>query len=503
MSDPKVSGAAPKAPNRKVLGVFVLAMINVAAVLSLRNFPTMAEYGWEIIFWVLLGTLFFLVPIALVGAELASAYPKSSGVYYWVKEGLGQRWGFIGIWSDWTESLVWFPTVLSFLAATLAYAIAPALANDKVYLFCTMLGIFWAVTLVNFLGDRWSGAISTFGTIFGSIVPGVIVIALGVVWLFGSEKIQIPFNGIGDLFPDHFSLDTLALVATVTLMFAGMEMAGYHALETKNPRRDFPKAMFFSAIIIFIVTAFGSLAIAFVVPREEISLVAGIMQTFDIMFHKLGLDWAVKPMAILVFVGGIALLSTWIIGPAKGLHGPTREGLLSPMWAKDNKRGVPVGVVILQAIIGTLFSVLFLVIPDVSGAYWILSVLTAQVIAIMYLLIFISAIRLRYSQPDTQRPYKIPGGKLGMWIVSGFGALSMIFTIVIGFFPPSQIKGMPVAVYPFIIAAGIVVLICPIFIYMKLKKPSWKEAGQKMMRSAELADSEDEPSVPDPTAPAE
>jgi len=65
VSVPKVSGAAPKAPNRKVLGVFVLAMINVAAVLSLRNFPTMAEYGWELIFWVLLGTVFFLVPIRL------------------------------------------------------------------------------------------------------------------------------------------------------------------------------------------------------------------------------------------------------------------------------------------------------------------------------------------------------------------------------------------------------------------------------------------------------
>ena len=465
------------------MGVFVLAMINVAAVLSLRNFPTLAEYGWALVFWVLVGLLTFLLPVALVGAELASAYPKSSGVFDWVKEGLGNRSGFVGIWSEWTSCLVWFPTVLSFLAATLAYALAPALAHNKIYLFCTMLGFFWLVTLVNFLGDRWSGAISTFGTILGSIVPGIVIIVLGVMWLVGPQPNQIPFEGLSDLLPKSFSFDTLALVANVTLLFAGMEMAGYHALETKNPQRDFPKAMFISAVIIFIVTALGGLAIAFVVPREKISLIAGLMQSFELMFDSLGVKWALRPMSVLVFVGGIALLSTWVIGPAKGLHGPTREGLLPPMWAKENKRGVPVGVVLLQSVLGTITSAAFLIVPGVSGAYWILTALTAQIVAIMYLLIFVSAIRLRYTQPDLHRPYKIPGGKLGMWIVSGFGSFAMLFTIIIGFFPPSQITGIPTGIYPLIIGAGIIILICPVFIFMKLSKPSWGAAATKMVRT--------------------
>jgi glutamate:GABA antiporter len=472
-----------KHAQRKVLGVFVLAMINVAAVLSLRNFPTMAEYGWELVFWVLIGLITFLLPVALVGAELASAYPKSSGVFDWVKEGLGDRAGFVGIWSEWVSCLVWFPTVLSFLSATLAYTITPSLANDKVYLFSTMLGIFWIVTLVNFMGDRWSGAISTLGTILGSIIPGVLIIGLGVYWLFSDQPNQIHFQGVGSLIPSDVSFDTLALVAGVTLLFAGMEMAGYHALETKNPQRDFPRAMFISAVIIFIVTALGSLAIAFVVPQEKISLLAGIMQTFELIFDSIGAKWLVRPMALLVFIGGIALLSTWIIGPAKGLHGPTREGLLPPMWAKENKRGVPVGVVILQGILGTVVCGAFLVIPGVSGAYWILTALTAQIVAIMYLLIFISAIRIRYTQPDLHRPYKIPGGKVGMWIVSGVGALAMAFTLIIGFFPPTQIEGIPRGIYPVIMGVGIAVLICPVFIFMKLSKPKWADAADKMVRT--------------------
>jgi len=62
--------------NKKVLGVFALAMINVAAVLTLRNFPAMAEYGWASITWYVLGTVLFLLPIALVGAELRPLGPR-------------------------------------------------------------------------------------------------------------------------------------------------------------------------------------------------------------------------------------------------------------------------------------------------------------------------------------------------------------------------------------------------------------------------------------------
>ena len=58
--------------NKKVLGLFALAMINVAAVLSIRNFPSMAVYGWSCIGWYIIGAILFLIPISLAGAELAS-----------------------------------------------------------------------------------------------------------------------------------------------------------------------------------------------------------------------------------------------------------------------------------------------------------------------------------------------------------------------------------------------------------------------------------------------
>src|SRR5579871_3856240 len=81
--------------HRKVLGIFALAMINVAAVLSLRNFPSMAVYGWSSVSWYILGALLFLLPSAFVGAELATGWPKGGGVYAWVKQAFGEEYGFL------------------------------------------------------------------------------------------------------------------------------------------------------------------------------------------------------------------------------------------------------------------------------------------------------------------------------------------------------------------------------------------------------------------------
>lgn len=471
---PDAAAGQERSPaGRKSLGVFVLAMINVAAVLSIRNFPSMAEYGWASVTWYALGTLLFLLPLSLVGAELASAWPKSTGVYDWVTTGFGKRSGFLAIWSEWVENVVWFPTVLSVLAATLAYVVAPGLADNKIFLVLSMLGTFWAVTLVNFLGDKWSGGVSSFGTIAGSIIPSAVLIIMAVGWLISGKPLEISWEGPKSLLPEVSGFSTLALVASVVLMFAGMEMAGYHALETKNPRRDFPRAMFISAAIIFLLTTLGTLAIAFIIPPSEVNLVSGVPDAFDRFYAHLGIRWASRPTAVLLFVGGIALLSTWIIGPAKGMRGPARDGLLPRMWQRQNRRGVPVGTVILQGAVASLLSLLFLFIPAVNGAYWILSTLTTQIIGVMYILIFMAAVRLRYTKPEQERPYRVPGGTAGMWICAGAGVLSTGFAFVIGFFPPSQITTISRGAFPFVIAGGLVLMSLPAFLFYLFRKPAW------------------------------
>src|SRR5262245_28018788 len=171
------AGPAPAPSAAKTIGIFTLAMVSVAAVLSVRSYPSMAANGWSLIFWYLLGTVAFLVPCALVGAELATGWPKEGGVYAWVQEAFGPVAGGVAIWAVFAQNLVWYPTVMSFIAMTLAYVIDPALGTDPRYNLVVMLAVMWGATRFNFLGPDVSSRFSSVGSIAGTLAPALTALA--------------------------------------------------------------------------------------------------------------------------------------------------------------------------------------------------------------------------------------------------------------------------------------------------------------------------------------
>ncbi|MGH9025407.1 MAG: amino acid permease [Acidimicrobiia bacterium] len=467
---------------RATLGVFALAMINVAAVVSARNLPVMANYGWAMLVLFAISILVFLVPISMAAAELGTAWPRDGGLYAWVKEAFGGRTGFLAVWCDYSENIAWFPTVLSFMAATLAYAFDPGLATNKIYLVTVMLVFFWGTTLATLPGLKLSSAIGSWGTILGSILPGALVVLLGAAYLLQDNKSQIPFSAEA-LKPD-VQVNNLAFLGGIILLFTGMEMAGFHARETRNPGRDIPKAIAMGVAIIIVFSVLGSLFMAFVVPQKEISLVSGTMELFDTVLHKLNVEWLLRPLALIIALGGIAHLAPWILGPAKGVSTVAREGYAPSRLGRENRAEVPVVLLVIQGLGGTLFSLLFLFVPNVSTSYWMLSAVTAQIIIIMYALMFASVIRLRYSQPETPRPYRIPGGKAGVWLVAGVGLLGCVFSFYLGFLPPSQLKTGNHIVYVLLLVGAVVVLSLPPFVFAWWLRRDPKSGASPAVRPA-------------------
>ena len=466
--------AARPAKGRGFIGPGGIALITVAAILTLRSMPSLAEYGWASIAYYVIGALFFFIPLAFVAAELATGWPRAGGMYAWVKQGWGPQTGFLAVWFDWIENVVWFPTVLSFVAATLAYIFDPSLANNKAYLVVVMLAVFWSLTLANFFGLKEILRFNNAAVVIGTLIPAAILIGLGVYWLIAGRHNAIPFHP-GKLVPSVHNVNDVVFFAGVLLGFAGVEMAGFHAKETRNVQRDYPRAVFASAGLILGVSILATLAIAFVVPQAQLSLVSGLMQAFQDFFQQLGLGgWATKVMAGLVGLGTLAVISTWMLGPSKGVYAAEESGDLPPELHYVNKRHIPVAMLLMQGAIGTLFSLLFLFIPSINTSYWMLTALTTQLTVLMYLLMLSSAIRLRYTEPDTLRPYRIPGGRyLGMWIVAGMGILGSAFGFVLGFFPPSGLSHWPTPLYIAAMFGGIVICSLPPFLANIFKKPSW------------------------------
>ncbi|MBA2653698.1 MAG: amino acid permease [Gammaproteobacteria bacterium] len=454
------------------LGIFDIVMINVIAVDSLRTLPFSAEYGFSLVFYYILASITFFIPVGLVSAELATGWPNKGGIYVWVREAFGDLPGFVVIWLQWVYNIVWYPTILSFIAATLAYLINPALAESKVYMLLVILVIFWGATFINFYGMRVSSLVSTLGALFGTLFPMFFIIALGVIWLLLGNPTQISFT-TDQFIPTLVDPSHLSFLTAVLFGLVGVEMSAVHADEVKNPGKVYPKAILYSTIIIFTTLVLSSLAIALVVPKRELNVVTGLVQAFEIFFSAYNLNWMGPVITFLIIVGGIGSVATWIIGPTKGLLVAAQDGSVPPLFGLMNKRGVPVTLLIFQGTIFTILCAVFLLMPTVSSSYWVLTAMTAQLAMLVYIALFAAALWLRFKKPEVVRSYRIPMGNLGISVVCILGVLSSTFAIVLGFIPPAQLSVGNIVTYESILILGILLLTAPpIIIYLK-RKPNW------------------------------
>jgi amino acid transporter len=333
--------------------------------------------------------------------------------------------------------------------------------------------MFWAMTIVNLFGMKVSGWVSALGALTGTLLPGALIIILGCIWFLGKNPLQ--FTVSWDSFiPNMTDIKQLVFFTGVMLSYAGIEMSAIHARDVKNPQRDYPKALLLSFILIVALYSLGALSLSAVVPQKDITLTAGSMQAFEIFLGKYGLKTLVPVVAFLVFLGAMGSLSTWIIGPCKGLLAAAQGGDLPPALRKVNHKGIPVPMLLLQGAIVTILAFMFVFMPSVSSAFWILSALVTQVYLLMYILLFAAAIRLRYTRPNTPRTYKIPGGKIGIWIVAGVGILSSVLTLFIGFLPPEQIQTGNYHFYLGFLVVGILLVCAGPSLILLFKKPSWE-----------------------------
>jgi len=461
-------------PSTRTLSIFLLAMINVAAICSIKNWPLTAEYGFSSLFYFIASMLLFFIPTSLVSAELATGWPERGGVYVWVREAFGHRMGFLAIWLLWIENVVWYPTILSFIAGTIAYSIDPSLAHNTLYMFSVIFLTFWGSTLVNLLGMKTSGWISTGGVFLGTIIPGTIIIILGIIWIASGKPSHIAFN-MESFLPKINSPEKLAFMAGVILSFAGMEMSAVHARDVKNPQRNFPRAILISAIIIITLSILGTLAIAIVIPQKEINLVSGGMEAIAYFLRSYGFGWSIPIISFMVALGALGQMSTWTAGPSKGLLAAAQDGDFPPILHKINRHNMPVGMLVFQGIIVSILSIVFLTMPNVNSSFWILLALTTQLYVLMYILMFLAAIVLRYKRPKVERAYRVPFGNFGMWAVAGVGILSSIFALIIGFFPPEQLETGSLLFYELFLSIGIVIFCAAPFIILLFKKPSWNK----------------------------
>lgn len=460
------------------LGVFTLAIMNVTAVVSLRGLPAEAVYGMSSAFYYLFAAIVFLIPTSLVAAELAAMFQdKQGGVFRWVGEAYGKKTGFLAIWLQWIESTIWYPTVLTFGAVSIAFigmndAHDMSLANNKIYTLVVVLIIYWLATFISMKGMSWVGKVAKVGGMVGTIIPAGLLIILGIIYLATGGHSNLDFHS--SFFPDLTNFDNVVLAASIFLFYAGMEMGGIHVKDVENPSRNYPKAVFIGALITVIIFVLGTFALGVIIPANDINLTQSLLVGFDSYFKYVHASWLSPIIAVALAFGVLAGVLTWVAGPSKGIFAVGKAGYMPPFFQKTNQLGVQKNILYVQGGAVTVLSLLFVVMPSVQSFYQILSQLTVVLYLIMYMLMFSGAIVLRYKMKKLDRPFRIGKGGNGlMWFVGGLGFLGSLLAFVLSFIPPSQIStGSNTVWYAVLIIGALIVVIAPFIIYAS-KKPSW------------------------------
>jgi glutamate:GABA antiporter len=439
-----------KAKLQKHFGRFDIFFFLLCTLVGLDTLGAVSNDGAQAFTWLAFLGIFFFVPYALLTAELGSTFHEEGGAYIWVKLAFGRFAAAINAVLYWLSNPIWLGGSLTILAVTTFGDFVTPLDGAWKYVF-SLAFIWFAV---------WA-AILSFG--IGKWIPTIGAwVRIAVLGFFTLTVILYALDhGVHGVSSGEFKPTWAIFIAAVPVLFfnyVGFELPNAAGDEMKDPQRDVPFTVVRAAVGTFILYGAPILAILLVLPAAQITSLGGFIDAMKTVFTVYGgdietakdgtvtatLTGAGKVLGDLAAFGFIwALLSsgtTWIMGADRaqavaGFDGaaPRWFGVFSKRW------GTPIVVNLLSGIFSTIVMVLaFQLTSGEAGKYFsVVLGLAISTTTISYVLVFPALIKLRYSHPHVPRPYRVPGGRAGAWIVSvlttGWAALATVALLYPGF----------------------------------------------------------------------
>ncbi len=487
-ADPGPVGQASRPSFKRSLTFFGFFAITASMVMTVYEYPSFASSGFQLVFFLIIGGILWFLPVALCAAEMATVKGwESGGIFAWVGNTLGRRWGFAALFFQWFQITVGFVTMSFFILAALAYVFRwDALYNNPLVMFFGVAAIVWLLTLTQLGGTKYTARISKVGFVGGILVP-VLVLLVGLIYYFATGGASQISMTPATFVPDFGKVDTLVIFASFILAYMGVEASASHVNELKNPNRNYPLAMIVLAILTIALDALGGLAVATTLPASVLdgNLSFGVIEAFRSIFvQHIGpsMSWIVFVVALLLALGVLAEISAWIVGPSRALLDTAHDGILPPSFKKVNKNGVSVKTVVIQAVIVTVWDAVLCGSIALSGGssssvgYLTAIGLTVVIYLVGYVLFFLGYFYLILKKKNLQRSFQLPGGTPFKAIVAAVGLIMTVATLVISFFPSSNLDAQSNMVYQATLGVAFVISVAIPFIIYSLRH-RWAPQG--------------------------
>ena len=321
-----------------VVGIIVGASIFVQPSLITGEVPSVPGV---LLVWCVAGALTLIG--SLVTAELASAYPRSGGVYVFLSEGyspsVGFLWGWAMFWSMHTG-------IVAAIAMVFARYLGTFVPLGEVGLRVAAVAAILLLSAVNLVGVRYGSAVPTALTAAKLVAVGLIVAAGFLVRVPGAGEGEAAAAAAPGLLGVSAGGFGEALVAGL-FAYGGWHMETFAADETKAPRRTIPRALLVGTLLVTAAYVAMNAAYLRVLPLETVASSSRVAADFADRLVGSGAAW----MSALVVVSTFGAMNGVILAGPRVYLAMARDGLLFQWAAAVHPRfRTPHRAILLQAV---------------------------------------------------------------------------------------------------------------------------------------------------------
>lgn len=390
-----------------------------------------AAIGNSQFFWWIFMIVLFLIPYGLISSELGTTYQGDGGLYDWVNKAFpGTRWGARASWWYWLNFPLWMASLAVVVPDLLNFAFG--IEIGVVANLLIQLAFIWIVTFIAFYPVCDSIVILN----VCAVIKVVLAVLVGVLGIYFGIKNGFANDMSFTTFLPSFDLDSLSFISVIIFNMLGFEIVCTFSEDMTNPKKQIPQAIVIGGVVIAAIYLLGGFGIGAAVPVSEIDTGSGLLDAFTAM----GIENTIflAAVALLFMVTLFGNMISWSMGvnstAAYAADNGDMPAVFKKRWAKND---MPTGAALMNGIIASVIAVIGVILSVVapeSDLFWTFFSLNLVLFLMSYLPVFPAFLKLRKTDPDTERPFRVPGGngmlKAMAVIPMILIALSIVFTAV-------------------------------------------------------------------------
>ncbi len=402
----------------KKVNLFKMIAFTVCGIVVLDTFVAPAAMGVSsITVWILTAILFF-IPYGLINAELGAAYPEDGGIYAWVKRAFGEFQATMVAWFYWVNVSFWMPAVFIAFSWWFSLAFAPAMGVWASAILA--IAMCWVIVYIGIRGVELSITVTN----IAAIMKVAILVIFGLLGVVYAVK-----NGAANeftlaAFKINWDFDTIAFSSAIVYNLLGFELISSIASEVDKPGKNIPRMTILAGILIAVMYIIGTFGVLVAIPAEAVDPLDGFFYAIQELCTVFGPGQQIA-FSVIIAVALLTLVSnmiSWTLGGVEVLDEAEFTKKTKLLGHRNKKFNTPDYSYILMGVIATVLIVLNFVLGESANeAFWTILSFSFLIFFLPYLWLFPTAVKLRLTDKKTPRPYKVPGGNLGLMIAAGLG----------------------------------------------------------------------------------